>query len=88
MILGKLAISWDFPSFVEIRSMMNQTNNQKEIVNKGVNWQEAIETSKEVLGGLYKILKGIGRYAWASLKKNASNRLKVFIIALVVSLLY
>lgn len=67
---------------------MNQTNNQKEIVNKGVNWQEAIETSKEVLGGLYKILKGIGRYAWASLKKNASNRLKVFIIALVVSLLY
>lgn len=32
--------------------MMNQTNNQKEIVNKGVNWQEAIETSKEVLGGL------------------------------------
>ncbi len=68
--------------------MMNQTNNQKQIVNKGVDWRHVLETSKEILQGLFKILKGIGRYAWASLKKNASNRLRVVIIALMVSLIY
>ncbi len=67
---------------------MNQTNNQKQIVNKGVDWRHVLETSKEILQGLFKILKGIGRYAWASLKKNASNRLRVVIIALMVSLIY
>lgn len=67
--------------------MMNQTNN-KEFQGKRIDWQQTLDTSKEIAQGLYKILKGLGRYAWSSLKRNASNRLKVFIIALVVSLLY
>ncbi|WP_019768877.1 hypothetical protein [Streptococcus sobrinus] len=66
---------------------MNQTNN-KEFQGKRIDWQQTLDTSKEIAQGLYKILKGLGRYAWSSLKRNASNRLKVFIIALVVSLLY
>lgn len=67
--------------------MMNQTNN-KEFQGKRIDWQQTLDTSKEIAQGLYKILKGLGRYAWGSLKRNASNRLKVFIIALIVSLIY
>ncbi|AWN18885.1 hypothetical protein [Streptococcus sobrinus] len=66
---------------------MNQTNN-KEFQGKRIDWQQTLDTSKEIAQGLYKILKGLGRYAWGSLKRNASNRLKVFIIALIVSLIY
>lgn len=67
--------------------MMNQTN-KEQFNEREINWQQALDSSKRVSQGLYKILKGLGRYAWSSLKRNASNRLKVFIIALVVSLLY
>ncbi|EFQ57369.1 hypothetical protein ACVR0A_02505 [Streptococcus downei] len=62
--------------------MMNQTN-KEQFNEREINWQQALDSSKRVSQGLYKILKGLGRYAWSSLKRNASNRLKVFIIALM-----